>query len=307
MPVQSPSRITLVEVSPRDGLQNERAALSTEAKLALIARAVDAGARRIEAVSFVDPRRVPRMADADAVMAGVERRPDVAYAGLVLNPRGLDRALAARVDEVDYVVVASETFSQRNQGQTTAQSLDFAAVAGRACAAAGVGFTATIAAAFGCPFEGEVAPAHVAGIARRLAQSGASEIALADTIGVAVPDQVERLVKMVAEAAPGVNLRLHLHDTRHTAVANAFAAWRAGVAVFDASIGGIGGCPFAPDATGNVATEDLAWMFERMGVDTGLSVPMLVAAAHWLEPLLGHPLAGAVSRAGAFPPTTERS
>lgn len=299
--MHGPSAIEVVEVSPRDGLQNEAAMVGTQAKLDLIARAITAGARRIEAVSFVHPERVPQMADAEAVMAGVTRRLDVTYAGLVLNPRGLERAISARVDEVNVVVVASDAFSLHNQGTTTEGGVRAFAAMSSTCEVAGIRCTAAIAAAFGCPISGDLPPERVAAIAGALHAAGAAEIALADTIGVAVPTDLERLLPMVRAVTGAVPLRLHLHDTRRTALGNAYAGWRAGVAVFDGSIGGIGGCPFAPRATGNVATEDLAWMFARMGVRTGLDLPALIDTALELEALLGHPVSSALSRVGIFP------
>lgn len=250
------ARVQIVEVGPRDGLQNEETLVPTAQKVAYIARLVDAGLRRIEATSFAHPGRVPQMADAEQVMAQVPRRDGVSYAGLVLNERGLERALDAGVDEVNVVVnvvvVASETFSERNQGLTLAESM---ASAGRITARArdrGLPVTVTVAASFGCPFEGEMAVEHVVDVARRCAAAGATEVALADTIGVAVPRDVRRLVGAV-KAEIGVPLRIHLHNTRNTGYANALAAVDAGVGTLDASSGGIGGCPFAPEATGTSA------------------------------------------------------
>ncbi|GHH69281.1 hydroxymethylglutaryl-CoA lyase [Streptosporangium violaceochromogenes] len=291
-----------MEVSPRDGLQNEPEVLSTESKVDLIRRCIDAGARRIEAVSFVRPDRLPQMADAEAVMAGVPRRSDVSYIGLVLNRRGLERAIAAGVDEVNCVVLATETFSQRNQGvsvdEMTRAWLDIA----KAAHAAGLRAGVTVAAAFGCPFEGEVTTATIAELVRRLADGEPDEIALADTIGVGVPAQVRELVAVVTAAAPGVPLRAHFHDTRNTAIANALAAVEAGVMVLDASVGGIGGCPFAPAATGNVATEDLVYALNRSGYSTGLDDRKVIEAAAWIGGRLGKTsLPAALGRAGWFP------
>lgn len=294
--------VEVVEVSPRDGLQNEPEILSTESKVELIRRCVDAGARRVEAVSFVRADRVPQMADAEAVMAGVPRRDDVSYIGLVLNRRGLDRALAAGVDEVNCVVVATETFSQRNQGASVDAMVDAWSGIARAAHAAGLRASVTVAAAFGCPFEGDVSPAVVGEIARRLADGEPDEIALADTIGVGVPAQVRELVAAVTAAAPGVPLRAHFHDTRNTAIANALTAVEVGVTVLDASVGGIGGCPFAPAATGNVATEDLTYALHRSGHLTGLDPAKVVETAIWIGGELGKAdLPGSLSRAGWFP------
>ncbi|RDI16415.1 hydroxymethylglutaryl-CoA lyase [Rhodococcus sp. AG1013] len=291
----------IVEVSPRDGLQNESVPVSTADKIELIERAVDAGLRRIEATSFVHPKSVPQMADAEAVMAGVPRRSEVSYSGLVLNRRGFDRALAAGVDEVNCVVVASETFSQRNQRMSVADSVRTVQDLVDDARSAGVLVSVTIATAFGCPFEGEVSEATVVELARRTADFGVDEISLADTIGVGVPRQVTRLVAGVAAVAPGVRLRCHFHNTRNTGYANAVAALDAGVTVLDSSIGGIGGCPFAPNATGNIATDDLVYLLERSGVVTGARLPQLIDASNWLGGVLGTPVPGLLVRAGAFP------
>lgn len=295
--------VEVVEVSPRDGLQNEPEILSTDSKIELIQRCVDAGAKRVEAVSFVRADRVPQMADAEAVMAGVPRRDDVSYIGLVLNRRGLDRALAAGVDEVNCVVVATETFSQRNQGASVDVMVKAWHDIARDARAAGRRVSVTVAAAFGCPFEGDVSPATVGELIRRLVDAEPDEIALADTIGVGVPAQVRQLVAAANAAAEGVTLRAHFHDTRNTAIANALAAVEAGVTVLDASVGGIGGCPFAPAATGNVATEDLTYALHRSGHPTGLDPQKLIETASWIGAQLGKTtLPAALGRAGWFPP-----
>jgi hydroxymethylglutaryl-CoA lyase len=294
--------VEILEVSPRDGLQNESTILSTEDKLELVDRAVRAGARRIEVTSFVNPARVPQMGDADDVMAALPRHEGVSYAGLVMNRRGLDRALAGGVDEIDVVVVATDTFCRRNQGMTTAEACDTAATLVAEARAAGVLSTVTIGASFGCPFEGEVPVERLRGVLERVVDAGPDELALADTIGVAVPSDVTRRLALAREVAgPGLPLRLHLHDTRHTGVANAVAGVVAGVTTLDASIGGAGGCPFAPDATGNVATEDLVYLFDRMGVATGLDLESVTESVTWLEQRLGKQLPGALARSGGFP------
>jgi hydroxymethylglutaryl-CoA lyase len=294
--------VEILEVSPRDGLQNESTILSTEDKLELVDRAVRAGARRIEVTSFVNPARVPQMGDADDVMAALPRHEGVSYAGLVMNRRGLDRALAGGVDEIDVVVVATDTFCRRNQGMTTAEACDTAATLVAEARAAGVLSTVTIGASFGCPFEGEVPVERLRGVLERVVDAGPDELALADTIGVAVPSDVTRRLALAREVAgPGLPLRLHLHDTRHTGVANAVAGVEAGVTTLDASIGGAGGCPFAPDATGNVATEDLVYLFDRMGVATGLDLESVTESVTWLEQRLGKQLPGALARSGGFP------
>ena len=304
MPGDLPTAATveLVEMSPRDGLQNEATVLSTADKVELVERAVRAGHRRIEVTSFVNPARVPQMADADELMAALPRHDGIRYAGLVLNRRGLTRALTAGVDEVDVVVVASDTFSLRNQGTTTEEGCAVAAQIVEEARAAGVFTTVTVAAAFGCPFEGEVPLARLREVVARVVDSGPDELALADTIGVAVPADVTARFAMTREVGgPKLPLRVHLHDTRHTGVANAVAAVEAGVRTLDASIGGAGGCPFAPNATGNVATEDLLYLFERTGVATGVDLEATVATVGWLEERLGKRLPGALLRSGAFP------
>ena len=261
---------------------------------------VDAGHRRIEAVSFVNPKRVPQMADAEAVMAAVPRRDGVSYAGLVLNRRGLDRALDAGVDEVNVVVVATETFSQRNQGVSVDEGVAGAVDVVEAASSAGLRTTVTIGAAFGCPFEGEVPVERVVDIARRCSVDALDELALADTIGVAVPVDVGRRLAAVGEVS-GAPLRVHLHNTRNTGYANAVAAVDAGVRALDASSGGIGGCPFAPAATGNIATEDLVYLLSRSGIETGLSLEPLVGVTGLVEELLGTPAPSLLPRAGGFP------
>jgi hydroxymethylglutaryl-CoA lyase len=296
------AEIEILEVAPRDGLQNEKTILATEDKVELVERAVRAGARRIEVTSFVNPARVPQMADADELMTALPRHEGVRYAGLVMNRRGLDRALARNVDEIDVVVVATDTFCQRNQGMSTAEACETAAELVAEARAAGVSSTITVGASFGCPFEGEVPTDRLREVVQRVVDAGADELALADTIGVAVPSDVKARLGLARElAGPDMPLRVHLHDTRHTGVANAVAAVESGVATLDASIGGAGGCPFAPNATGNVATEDLVYLFDRMGIASGLDLASTTATAAWLEERLGTPLPGALLRAGAFP------
>lgn len=296
--------ITVMEVSPRDGLQNESALLSTDDKLELIDRALASGAKRIEVTSFVHPKRVPQMADAEAVAKGLPQRGDVIYTGLVLNRRGYERLLATeRLNEAGIVIPASDTFGARNQGMTIADGLtmatDILSDAGRR------GFRAqvTIAVAFGCPFEGAVARETVLDMARTLADAGPVEISLADTIGVGVPAQVRDLFgALQAELGDEIPLRAHFHDTRNTGIANADAALAAGVQTLDASIGGIGGCPFAPDATGNIATEDLVYLLNRSGVEHGLDLSTLIAGAEWVSGVLGKPVPSSLLRAGDFVP-----
>ena len=295
--------VQIIEVAPRDGLQSEEARLTTAEKVELIGRAAAAGARRIEAVSFVHPDRVPQMADAEDVMRQLERSEGVSYIGLVLNERGADRAVSARCDEINFVIVASETFSKRNQRAGIADCLVRWARVAAIANAAGLNTSVTIAAAFGCPFEGEVGVEAITSIVERLVGDGTvpDEIALADTIGVATPPQVRRAFSAVAGLVPNVKLRGHFHNTRNAGLANAFAAQEAGVRAIDTSLGGIGGCPFAPAATGNIPTEDVIYLFERSGVETGLDLGLAIEAAQWLGQRLGKRLPGMLEKAGPFP------
>ena len=294
-------KIEIVEVGPRDGLQSEPEILSTSAKLELIQRLVNAGLRRIEVASFVNPKRVPQMADAEAVMAGLPKVPGVQYVGLVLNRKGFDRALAAGCTEMGLVATATDSFGERNQGATIEENIrNFEEIAPVA-REAGVRAQITISVAFGCPFEGEVPAARVVEIAERLAAAKPVEIALADTIGVAVPSQVTALVEQVRAVVGDVPVRCHFHNTRNTAVANAYAAILAGVNTLDSSVGGVGGCPFAPNATGNVGTEDLVYMLSRAGFDTGIDLGKLIETAKWLEQQRGKAVPSMVSKAGGFP------
>lgn len=296
--------IELVEVGPRDGLQNEPDIISTEVKLDLIGRMIGYGARRLEVASFVHPARVPQMADAEAVIAGLPDRRDCTYIGLVLNKRGVMRALATRengargVDQVGCVIVASDTFGQKNQGQTIAEGLAETRDMLRFARAEGMRAQVTISAAFGCPFEGEVKHDTVLAIAEELAIESPEEIALADTIGVGTPWEAGELFGKLDETLGGkIPMRAHFHNTRGTGIANAWEAHKAGVRVFDASLGGLGGCPFAPRATGNIATEDLIYMMTRSGVDTGIDLAAAIAANKWFADVLGRELPSAVARA----------
>jgi len=295
-------RIEIVEVGPRDGLQNEAAILSVEDKLAFIARLEAAGARRIEAVSFVNPRRVPQMAGAEEIMAALPPAPPGgSRIGLVLNLKGWTRCVEAGCDEANVVVCATDGFGIRNQGAATAEQLETLAAVAERARHEGPPLSLTISVAFGCPFDGEVAEARVVEIAKVAAAAGIGEIALADTIGVADPWTVRRRIEAVRAVAPEARLRLHFHDTRRTGLANAYAGVEAGVDVLDASCGGIGGCPFAPNATGNIATEDLVYMLERGGFETGLDLAALIETAQWIAGKLGKPAPSALSRAGGFP------
>lgn len=300
------SSIQIVEVGPRDGLQNEPDIVSTADKLAMIGRMIDAGARRLEVASFVHPQRVPQMADAEAVIAGLPDRADVSYIGLTLNKRGVLRALATReggrrgVDEIGCVIVASDTFGQKNQGQTVAEGIAEASEMIRFAKDNGLIAQVTISAAFGCPFEGDVPPQRIVDIARAVLEAGPAEIALADTIGVGVPAQVSDLYGRLTEFVPSdVRLRAHFHNTRGTGIANAWAAIQAGVGVLDASLGGLGGCPFAPKATGNIATEELVYLAQRSGIDHGMDLDAVIAANRWMAGVLGRELPSLVARAAA--------
>ena len=300
------TNIEMVEVGPRDGLQNEAQLVSTAGKLELIERVVAAGARRIEVASFVNPRAVPQMADAEAVCAGLPVRDDVTYIGLVLNRRGAERAIATgRIDQLGTVSVATDAFAMANQGQTSDGSVEVASEIVALARAAGLTAQCTISAAFGCPFEGEVAEDRVIAMAAALASANPVEVALADTIGVADPAHVRRLVTRVIEAIAPIPVRVHFHNTRGTGLANVWAAVQAGAKVVDASLGGLGGCPFAPGTAGNVATEDVAYMLERAGIATGLDLPALIEINHWLAGVMGKQLPAMVAKARAFPPSTE--
>lgn len=295
--------IEIVEVGPRDGLQNEKTHLSVEEKLDFIRRLEGAGARRVEAVSFVNPKRVPQMAGAEEVMAGLGRDGGRSRIGLVLNKRGWDRAVESRCDEANYVVCASDTFGIRNQGASRAEQIAALGDIARAWAAQAGGprLSVTIATAFGCPFEGEVPETSVAEVIAACAEARVPEIALADTIGVGDPWAVRRLVRLTRRMAREADIRLHFHDTRGAGLANAAAAVDEGATILDSSCGGIGGCPFAPAATGNIATEDLVYMLERGGFSTGLNLDALIETADWIGAKLGRPHPSALSRAGGFP------
>lgn len=294
--------IEMVEVAPRDGLQNEKTMISTADKIALVERAIAAGARRIEVTSFVNPKAVPQMADAEAVCAGLPRRADVTYIGLVMNARGAARAIeTGRIDQLGAVSVATDTFAKANQGQTSDGSVAAAGEIIAMARQAGKTGQVTIAAAFGCPFEGEVAQDRVVAMAVALAQAAPVEIGLADTIGVANPAHVAALVAKVRAAVPAIPVRVHFHNTRGTGLANVWAAIGAGAVTVDAAIGGLGGCPFAPGAAGNVSTEDVVYMLERAGVRTGLDLAALVEANHWLGTVMDRTLPGMVAKAPPFP------
>jgi (R)-citramalyl-CoA lyase len=291
-------RVEIVEVGPRDGLQNENKTLSPEVRAELCERLAAAGVPRVEAASFVNPKRVPQMSGAEEVMAAIKRSPGTSYAGLVLNERGYERAIEAGVDEVRYAFPVTETFAERNQNTTVADAMQLAARLVERARLDGVRISITLSAAFGDPFEGRVEPGHVLRIAGGVAASGPDEIVLADTIGVGVPNQVRKLVESVA--APGIMVACHFHDTRNTGIANAAAAVESGATVLDASVGGTGGCPFAPRATGNIATEDLVYLLHGMGYETGIDLDALIHVATWLAQQLDKELPGQLYKAGNF-------
>jgi isopropylmalate/homocitrate/citramalate synthase len=293
--------VTVCEVGPRDGLQNESVQLEPVVRAELVERLARCGLPRVEAVSFVDPRRVPQMGGAEQVVAAAETVPGSIYAGLALNERGYERLVASGLSEVHLAFACTETFNRRNQNASVEESIRATARIAERSIDDGIRVTITLAAAFGCPFEGEVDFKKVLDIAARVVGKGVSELLLADTIGVAVPRQVTELVH--GSLSLGVPVGVHLHDTRHTAIANAFGAYSAGATVFDAAVGGIGGCPFAPRATGNVSTEDLVYAFEREGIDTGVDLDALIKVAEWLAVQLGRTLPGRVYRAGNWPST----
>lgn len=303
----APRSVEIIDVGPRDGLQNEPEILDVATKVEFIRRLADAGIRRMEAVSFVNPKRVPQMAEAEEVLAALPPDDGVTYIGLVLNRRGLDRALAAGCREVNYALVASDVFSQKNQGTTIEQAVDVYEEIAAEAKAANVRCSLTISTAFGCPFQGEVPPERVIGLVERCAGDDTFEIALADTIGCAVPSQVSDLFGAVMQIAPSALFRAHFHNTRNTGLANCYAAVEAGVQSIDASAGGIGGCPFAPKATGNVPTEDLVYMLDRMGIETGVDIDRLIAAGNWIGEQLGHAIPAMIGKAGVFPPAELRA
>ena len=307
-PVTRDFDISLVDVAARDGLQSEDVIVSTAHKVELVQRLVASGVRRAEVVSFVNPKRVPQMADGLDVMTALNSpgtlpdRTAVSLAGLVLNARGLDGAIESGVDEINVVVVSTDTYATRNQGRTTAELVDVWHQVGERARAHGLRTTVTLAAAFGCPFEGEVPDGRVRDVARAILQVRPDEFALADSIGVAAPTDVVRGVATVRDLDPDLALRCHFHNTRNTGLANIAAAVGEGVRAFDASLGGIGGCPFAPNATGNVPTEDVLYMLHRMGCSTGVDLDAVIASVPWLQSVIGHSTPALVSRAGNFPP-----
>ncbi len=298
----SQHRIDIVEVGPRDGLQNDPADLSVSQKVELIERLIACGVKRMETGSFVSPKAVPKMADSPAVFEGVKALTPARHIALALNEKGVRRAIDAGADEINFVLVASEAFGRANQNMTPQQTADSLAQIVPIAASANIPVSATIAVAFGDPFSGDVAKGQVGGLAAQAQRAGVAEVGIADTIGVATPWQVETVIEEVRMYAPDVYLRAHFHNTRNTGLANVFAAVKSGVDVIDSSCGGIGGCPFAPNATGNIATEDVVYMLERAGFETGIDLSLMIETARWLEGVLGHKVPSGLLAAGAFPP-----
>lgn len=302
--------LEIVEVGPRDGLQNDPAMFTTDQKVEFITRVVDAGVTRVEVASFVNPKRVPQMADAEAVIAALPQREGVSYIGLVLNAKGFERAQQTAIHEANLVSTTSDTFGGRNQGMTSSETAAVIEEVAPLVREAGLKSSVTISTAFGCPFEGEVPITRLAELAKRLAATGVDEIAIADTIGVAVPADVRRRIAAVREAVSGLGdaaptLRVHFHNTRNTGYSNSIAAAEEGVTVIDSSLGGIGGCPFAPKATGNIATEDLIYSLERSDFKTPVDLARLITASDWLAEQLGRQTPSMLPKAGLFPKTAE--
>lgn len=296
--MELPSRAVITEVGPRDGLQNEAAFVPTETKVELIRRLGETGLSRIEAVSFVHPKAIPQMTDAAEVMARLPRCPGVTYVALVPNEKGAQRALEARADEVAVVVSASETHNRRNVNRSVAESLEEVRRVAARCREAGVPWSGYVSVAFGCPYEGDVDPERVLALAARMVELGASSVGLGDTTGMGNPRQVAQVVRRFRGRFPGVRLRLHFHDTRGAGLANVLVALAEGATEFDASVGGLGGCPYAPGAAGNVASEDLVHLLHEMGVETGVDLDRLLAVARFAEEVAGRPLPGKVKQAG---------
>jgi len=294
------TRVTICDVGPRDGLQNQPVTLEPAVRAELVDRLAATGVPRIEAVSFVNPERVPQMAGAEEVVGAIEHRDSVVLAGLALNERGYERLRDAALEEVHYAFAATDEFNRRNAGATVEEGVAAGARIVERARADGIRSTVTIGVAFGCPFEGAVDPGRVAELAARFAAAGVDEIVVADTVGVGVPRQARDLVERILPLGRPVGV--HLHNTRNNGYANAMAALEAGATVFDASVGGIGGCPFAPRATGNVATEDLVYLFQGEGIETGIDLEALIGVATWLESILGRELEGQVYKAGTFTP-----
>ena len=299
------SKISILEVGPRDGLQSEPEILPTEVKKEFITRTINAGIKQIEVTSFVHPKKVPQMADAEKLVESLPENDDVTYIGLIMNQRGFERARDCGIDEVGMVIVSTDTYNMKNQNVVTQESIDnWLSIAAEA-KSAGIRTSVVIACSFGCPYEGEIDPEHIASIAEQVLEGKPDVIGLADSVGVALPSQIKRTFSLVKELAPSIPLRTHLHNTRNTGLANAAAAVEAGVSIIDASTGGIGGCPFAPRATGNIPTDDLLYMLDRSGIETGVDLRQVVKTTDWLEEQLGRAVPAMVPKAGIFPENAE--
>ena len=303
--VREVSKISILEVGPRDGLQSEPEILPTEVKKEFITRTIDAGIKQIEVTSFVHPKKVPQMADAEKLVESLPENDDVTYIGLIMNQRGFERARDCGIDEVGMVIVSTDTYNMKNQNVVTQESIDnWLSIAAEA-KSAGIRTSVVIACSFGCPYEGEIDPEHIAAIAEQVLKGKPDVLGLADSVGVAVPSQIKKTFSLIKELAPSIPLRTHLHNTRNTGLANAAAAVEAGVSIIDASTGGIGGCPFAPRATGNIPTDDLLYMLDRSGVETGVDLRQVVKTTDWLEEQLGRSVPAMVPKAGIFPENAE--
>ena len=299
------SKVSILEVGPRDGLQSEPEILPTEIKKEFITRTINAGIKNIEVTSFVHPKKVPQMADAEKLVESLPERDDVTYIGLIMNQRGFERARDCGIDEVGMVIVSTDTYNMKNQNVVTQQSIDNWLDIASSAKSAGIRTSVVIACSFGCPYEGEVDPEHVASIAEQILKGEPDVIGLADSVGVAVPNQIKTTFALIKDLAPTIPLRTHLHNTRNTGLANAAAAVEAGVTIIDASTGGIGGCPFAPKATGNIPTDDLLYMLDRSGIETGVNLKEIVKTTDWLENQLGRSVPAMVPKAGIFPENAE--
>ena len=299
------SKISILEVDPRDGLQSEPEILPTEIKKEFITRTINAGIKNIEVTSFVHPKKVPQMADAEKLVESLPDRDDVTYIGLIMNQRGFERARDCGIDEVGMVIVSTDTYNMKNQNVVTQQSIDNWLDIASLAKSAGIRTSVVIACSFGCPYEGEVDPEHIASIAEQILKGEPDVLGLADSVGVAVPNQIKTTFSLIKDLAPTIPLRTHLHNTRNIGLANAAAAVEAGVSIIDASTGGIGGCPFAPKATGNIPTDDLLYMLDRSGIETGVNLKEIVKTTNWLENQLGRSVPAMVPKAGIFPENAE--
>ena len=299
------SKVSLLEVGPRDGLQSEPKILPTDVKRDFIIKTMDAGIKQIEVTSFVHPKKVPQMADAEKLVESLPDRDDVSYIGLIMNQRGFERARDCGIDEVGMVIVSTDTYNMKNQNVVTQESIDNWLRIASDAKSAGIRTNVIIACSFGCPYEGEVDPELIASIAEKVLEGEPNILGLADSVGVAVPNQVKKTFSLIKELAPNIPLRTHLHNTRNTGLANAAAAIEAGVTIIDASTGGIGGCPFAPKATGNITMDDLLYMLDRSGIETGVNLKQIVSTSEWLEEKLEHSVPAMVPKAGIFPENAE--